>query len=200
MSATYTNGQQKIESFVGGIKERGINTDKNVNIGVTGTPNLWVAGNVTVGGTISAATGSPEGVVAVSGATLAPAASASGTTYTLGVASGTTVTLPTAALGLSYTFIVTTSVTSNADKITVGSSNGFLIGLVQDAATVGGAVSQWVGNGSTHISVSMNGTTTGGLQGSYFTITCVAVGTTPLWLVDGNFAGSGTLATPFITT
>lgn len=53
MSATYTNKKRKIEKYLEVVRLDGLNTDQNVNIGVTGTPNLWVAGNLTVGGTTS---------------------------------------------------------------------------------------------------------------------------------------------------
>lgn len=53
MSATYTNKKRKIEKYLEVVRQDGLNTDQNVNIGVTGTPNLWVAGNLSVGGTTS---------------------------------------------------------------------------------------------------------------------------------------------------
>ncbi len=120
----------------------------------------------------------------------------SGTTYLLDSASGVTVTLPTAQAGLVYKFIVQTSVTSNSYKITAGSSNGFLIGGITEA-TAGGAADVFTGDGATDISVTMNGTTTGGLLGTVITIACV---TTGLWEVGGVNIASGTIATPFATT
>lgn len=53
MSATYTNKKRKLEKYIEVVRQDGLNTDQNVNIGVTGTPNLWVAGNLSVGGTTS---------------------------------------------------------------------------------------------------------------------------------------------------
>ncbi len=52
MAATYSNKHRKLEKYVEVVRQDGLNTDQNVNIGVTGTPNLWVAGNATVGGTL----------------------------------------------------------------------------------------------------------------------------------------------------
>jgi hypothetical protein len=124
-------------------------------------------------------------------------ATQTGGMFLLNNAAGFKTTLPAAAVGLTFQFIVQTSVTSGTMEVTVGSTNGFLIGLVQSAASSGGATDQWVGNGTSHIGVAMSGSTTGGIQGSNFSITCI---TTGLWQVDGQLAGSGTLATPFTTT
>ena len=123
-------------------------------------------------------------------------ASQSGEVFLLNSASGVTVTLPAAQVGLTYTFIVETSVTSNDYKVTVGSSNGYLIGSVVEGASAG-ATDIFIGNGTSDISVTQNGSTTGGLQGSVLTVTCV---TTGLWQVSGTLIGSGTVATPFATT
>ncbi len=162
---------------------------------VTFTNGISVTGGNTSLGTVNS---SLNVVAETANATLT--AAQSGTLFLFNVAAGATLTLPAAAVGLTYGFAVQTSITSNSAKVTVGSSNGFLIGAVQSAASSGGATDQWVGNGSSHISVTQNCTTTGGLQGSYFTVTCIYAGSTPLWLVDGELIGSGTLATPFATT
>jgi hypothetical protein len=54
MSQSLPNRNRLIEHYISVVKEDGIVTNKNVNIGINGaTPNLWVAGNITVGGTIS---------------------------------------------------------------------------------------------------------------------------------------------------
>lgn len=53
MSATYSNKHRKVEKYIQVIREDGLNTDKNVNIGVTGTPSLWVAGAATMGSTLT---------------------------------------------------------------------------------------------------------------------------------------------------
>lgn len=101
MAATYTNGKQKIESFVSGIKERGINTDKNVNIGVTGTPSLWVAGTSSFGGTVTFAVANASGhanTAAINSTATATAAQVATGYITSTSASSTTITLPTGTL------------------------------------------------------------------------------------------------------
>lgn len=54
MAQSLTNKNRLLEKYVQVVREDGLNTNKNVNIGINGsTPNLWVGGNITVGGTIS---------------------------------------------------------------------------------------------------------------------------------------------------
>lgn len=101
MSATYTNGKQKIESVLEVVKQRGLNTDKNVNIGVTATPNLWVAGNITAGGSISgtnAGTLNHASTAAINSTGTATAAQVATGYITSTSASATTITLPTGTL------------------------------------------------------------------------------------------------------
>jgi hypothetical protein len=50
---------------------------------------------------------------------------------------------------------------------------------------------------STFRSVNLNGTTTGGIAGSTFTIYALSAGTS---IVQGQLIGSSTLATPFATS
>lgn len=199
MAATLSNKSRLLEKYVQVVREDGLNTNKNVNIGINGgTGNLWVAGNLSVGGTFS---GQSTPIVDLTASTATVTAAQSGTLFMLDRAAGVTVTLPTAVAGLTYSFFVKTSVTSNNYKVTTGASNGNLSGLLQTAASSGGAVDQWQSTVSgANISVTQNGTTTGGLEGSMFTITCVVGGASGVWQVDGQLAGSGTLATPFANT
>lgn len=199
MSATLTNRSRLLERYSEVVRQDGLNTNKNVNIGINGaTPNLWVAGNLSIGGTF---TGQLESVVDLTASTATVTAAQSGTIFMLDRAAGVTVTLPTAVAGITYTFFVNTSVTSNSYKVTVGASNGVMVGLLQTAASSGGAADQWQSaSASTNISVTQNGSTTGGLQGSMFVVTCLTSGASGVWMVDGQLAGSGTLATPFSTS
>ena len=93
-------------------------------------------------------------------------------------------------LGVSYTFFLPTAAT--AVKVITGASN-FLLGSVNLAASAG-AASAFVADGTATRSINLNGTTTGGVAGSYFVITAV---TATQWLVQGELIGSSTLATPF---
>jgi len=73
-----------------------------------------------------------------------------------------------------------------------------LIGsLVNVDTDTSNAVAAWVGNGSTHVAVSMNGTTTGAVKGTKLRFTCLSATN---WLVQGVIQGTGTVATPFATS
>jgi hypothetical protein len=93
-------------------------------------------------------------------------------------------------LGAVYTFFLPTAAT--AVKVITGAGD-FLLGSVSLAASAG-AASTFVADGSATRSVNLNGTTTGGVAGSYFTIVAVSANT---YLVQGELIGSSTLATPF---
>jgi len=97
-------------------------------------------------------------------------------------------------LGVLYTFVLPSAAT--AVKIITNSGSDFLLGSV-DLATAGGATSTYVANGTTIRSLNLNGTTTGGIAGSTFTLLAFAANT---FLVQGQLIGSGTLATPFATS
>lgn len=119
-------------------------------------------------------------------------------TIVLDRAAGTVITLPLAVPGLTYDFVVATSVTSNAYKVITGAATELLIGGYTNVDTdTSNAVAVFTGNGSTHIAVSMNGTTTGGLAGTTLRFTCLS---TTKWLVEGTVQGSGTVATAFATS
>lgn len=195
MPATYTNGRQKIETEVAVVKRAGFNTDKNVNIGVNGTPNLWVAGNVSIGGSLTTASQTST-VISGQGATATLTAAQSGSTALFDRAAGIIYTLPAPVVGLRFTFLTTVSVTSNNDKVITDAGTTLLLGSVAEATT-GGSANLYVGNGTTHISVLMNGTTTGSLQGTRIEFVCVNA---TQWVVNGWNNASGTIATPFSTT
>jgi hypothetical protein len=79
----------------------------------------------------------------------------------------------------------------------------FLLGVVQmfsgEAVTPAVNVGpyQFAGNGSSHIKVTTNGTTTGGGIGSVMDFHCVSA---TQWLVSGVLKSpSGNMATPFST-
>lgn len=113
-------------------------------------------------------------------------------------AAGIIYTLPATTVGAVFTFMATVSVTSNNYKVITGTATELLIGSVLSEDTDSGDVAVFFpANGSTHIAVTMNGSTTGGLKGTRLTFTCLS---TTLWMVDGVNAGSGTVATPFATS
>lgn len=137
-------------------------------------------------------------VISGSGATRSLSVNESGSTVLFDRAAGIVFTLPTAVPGTWFDFVVTTSVTSNAAKVITGAGTELLIGGYMNVDTdTSNAVAAFDGNGSTHVAVSMNGTTTGGLQGTKLRFTCLS---STRWSVEGIVRGSGTVATAFATS
>lgn len=180
----------------------GVNFKKAVTMAST----LSVTGATTLGAvTVSSITntgtsvGNKKSVVNIGNvATYAPTAAQSGTLFTLGRAAGTTVTLPAASVGLTYEFLVITSVTSNSYKIithTIASE------FVQGIDTIGYStltdVEMFAGDGASHVSFNMNGTTSGGLIGTKITCNCLS---TTLWDISAINFGSGTVVTSYATS
>ena len=137
---------------------------------------------------------SSAGVIDVTSASYTLDASQTGSTVLLDRAAGSDITLPTTpVVGTYYDFVVTTSVTSNDYSVNLGSAgenfNGFLYG---DKAATASELFTPSALGTSMI--SMNGTTTGGLVGTEFTVMYTSAN---YWTVTGNFYGSGSLATPF---
>lgn len=128
----------------------------------------------------------------VTTSTFAPSASQTGNTIILNVAT-TTVTLPAPVVGLTYTFVVGTAAT--AQKVITNAGTVFLSGSI--LTNKAGVVTGNVADGSTDVSINLNGTTKGGFIGDTFTVTCVS---TTEWGVSGICQGSGTLASPFGTS
>lgn len=114
-------------------------------------------------------------------------------TVLLSRAAGVTVTLPAASgSGDIYTVVVQTAVTSNSDIIKVANSTDVMQGWISSATVTTGAGTHEA-IGGTDDTITMNGTTTGGLAGSEVILQDVASG---FWQVQGFLTGSGTLATP----
>ncbi len=115
-----------------------------------------------------------------------------GSLILLDTADGSTVTLPTPEQGLRFSFAVSVSVTSNS-HIIKGAAGEFLAGgLQQMIDTTAVSEGQFL-NGTTHLTLTHNGTTTGGLIGTWYEF--VGISST-VWMVTGLCASSGTLATP----
>jgi hypothetical protein len=112
----------------------------------------------------------------------------SGATCFFDRAAGVVYTLPTPQAGLWYNFI-----TSNAASVTAGAGI-FLQGVVTLGIVSAATTLAVAGNGTSHITMASNGSTTGGVIGSMTTF--VGLDSTH-WYVSGFLSGSGTLATPF---
>jgi hypothetical protein len=176
--------------------------DFTTNIDATesnGKVTVKVKDSPTFTGTVTAAAFvAPKKSVSGSGATVTLTAAQTGSTVLMDRAAGIVFTLPTAAAGLAFDFYVTTAVTSNAYKVITSVGTELLIGgLLSDDTDSSDALAMFNANGSSHIAVSMNGTTTGGLVGTRIRVTCLSA---TKWFVEGTVYGSGTVATPFATS
>lgn len=113
-------------------------------------------------------------------------------------AAGVVFTLPAPVEGMQFEFLATVAVTSNAYKVITNSVSVFLLGAVMGGSlTVADSGDVFQANGTTHRAISMAGTTTGGLVGTRFRVTCISA---TQWLIEGGYVGSGTLADPFATS
>jgi hypothetical protein len=117
-----------------------------------------------------------------------------GKTITLNRAAGIAVTLPAAAgSGARFRFFIGTTVTSNATTIAVANASDTMVGGVLVLQDAGGTVAGFEA-GSTDDTITLNGSTTGGIKGDEFIVEDVAAN---LWKVWGMVSGTGTEATPF---
>lgn len=138
------------------------------------------------------------GVVNATAATLAVTQAAhAGQTVTLNRAAGIAVTLPAAAgTGAVYRFFVGTTVTSNTTTIKVSSAAETMTGVaivLQDAGDTAVAFE----TAGTSDTVTLNGTTTGGILGDLVELIDVAAN---LYYVRVTASATGTEVTPFSAT
>lgn len=137
-----------------------------------------------------------------SGATVTLTSAQSGSTVVFDRAAGIVFTLPAPEVGLIYKFFVSTTITSNAAKIITSAATVYLLGNVLSntvAATpsANDGPKTFAGNGSTHVAISMSGTTTGGIIGTWIECECIS---STIWAVRGVVCASGVIATPFATS
>ncbi|TAX57118.1 hypothetical protein ELI01_18740 [Rhizobium leguminosarum] len=115
-----------------------------------------------------------------------------GTTTVINAAAGLTLTLPAASgTGDEYTIFVGTTVTSNNAIVQVANSTDIMQGVLSVATDIAGVTCPTT---TTSDTITMNGSTTGGIKGSYIVLKDMASGT---WEVSGSLVSSGTEATPF---
>lgn len=143
-------------------------------------------------------TGAHRQIIDGVGATRTLLAEESGALCLFDRAAGVVYTLPAPVAGMQFEFSTTVAVTTNAAKIITNSASVFLIGSVMGGSlTVADSGDVFQGNGTTHVAVSMDGATTGGLVGGSLKFTAIS---STQWVVEGDTVGSGTLATPFATS
>lgn len=168
-----------LEDQLPGVQQGGLNTNKAATFGGLTT---------FTGGRINSIPLASSGNTTITAAT-------TGGTFLFDTAAGITYTLPAPVVGAEYNFIVTTSVTSSNHKVITNAGTVLLQGVIAGATTTTTLFESVIG--SSNISVTMNGTTTGGLVGTYLRFRCLSA---TLWQVDGMNFGSGTVATPFANT
>lgn len=113
-------------------------------------------------------------------------------------AAGTVYTLPAPAVGMQFEFSTKVATTSNAAKVITNSASVFIVGSVMiGSLTVADSGDVFQGNGTTHVAISSDGATKGGLIGGSYKLTCI---TSTLWQIEGDLVGSGTVADPFATS
>ena len=219
--ATLTEGL--IEEAIPVVRYHGLNTNKNVTIGgssvidASGSTGVFKTstGAVTIGtGTVTISgplvltsttplIGNTQAVTASGGATRTLTAANSGSLNLFDAATGVAYTLPTPAAGLVYDFVVTVLQTSGTNSvITAATGTQFIRGYVTmfsdvditPSATLG--PKGFAGNGTSHVKIDTNATTTGGGVGSWLRL--IGVSTT-VWNAHGIIRSpSGTIATPFL--
>ena len=134
----------------------------------------------------------PEIIAA--GATETLTAKQSGATVLLDTAAGSVVTLPTPAAGMEFDIFVSTSVTSNSHQINTSAATEFIGGAIQMVIDTSGTSEGQVGDPTSHVTITMNGSTTGGLYGTWIKVRAIS---STVWIATGIVVGSGTLATPY---
>ncbi len=116
----------------------------------------------------------------------------------LDTAAGSVATLPAATgTGAKFTFVVSVTVTSNDHivKVAASTDNEFVGNLFQtDADTSDTLISMPALDADAFDTITMNGSTKGGIKGDQFSVIDVATGQ---WQLEGWTSGTGTVATPF---
>jgi hypothetical protein len=139
-------------------------------------------------------TGTDVVAPSVTASTLAVTSDYNGEIIPLNRAAGIAVTLPAATGSQAvYSFFVGTTITSNSTTIKVANSTDVMNGIANVGGTTGVVYSTLPASDT----ITLNGSTTGGVAGSIIRVTDIASG---IWNVTANLIGSGTPATPFSAT
>lgn len=139
--------------------------------------------------------GAHRQVIQSVGATRTLLAKESGALCLFDRTAGNVYTLPTPVEGMKFEFINTVAVVaSDVSKVSTSAATVFIQGAVNSYKLAAGT-DIFQADGTSHVGVSQNGGTTGGLIGASFTLTAKSA---TVWMITGRLVGSGTLATPFI--
>lgn len=115
-----------------------------------------------------------------------------GTVVVLNSTTGRTITLPASTgKGDVYSVYILTTVSSGNHVIQVANSTDVMNGAIGLTTDIAGSV---MPASATSDTITMNGSTTGGVAGSNVTFTDVSAG---FWKINGDLVCTGTEATPF---
>ncbi len=113
-------------------------------------------------------------------------------------AAGVVYTLPTPVKGMQFKFGVSVSRTSNSHKIITGAATQFLLGAyIAGDSAIATSGDVFTGDGSTHVALTFDGDTKGGLVGGELVFTALS---STQWYVSGYVVGTGTMVTAFTTS
>ncbi len=166
-------------------------------IGIAPAPLQVLQSGIKVNGILSQAGGAvktSDSIVDVTDATLTLTALLhAGRVLMLNRAAGVALTLPEAVgNGNTYTVFVETTATGAHSIVSEGA--GKFAGGVAIATDIAGVV--MLANSAADVGLSMSGSTTGGVKGSFYKVTDVAP---DLWMVEGFLISTGSEASPFTT-
>lgn len=117
-----------------------------------------------------------------------------GRTVVAAKADGITFTLPAATgSGDRYLVYVKTTITSSNLVIQVANATDIIQGVLPQSQDSGATIQAWEA-GASDDTITMNGSTKGGIKGDFVELIDVAAGE---WGVRGTIAGTGVEATPF---
>ena len=123
-------------------------------------------------------------------------ASDSGAMCVFDTAAGSLFTLPSAVAGMYFDYAFNVKTTGEYKLLTA--TGDFLRGTLVGTTTTTTNVDSFAANGTTHVSVSMDGGATGGDAGGYMRV--VAISST-IWFINGYlYCGTTTPTDPFDTT
>lgn len=119
------------------------------------------------------------------------------TIVTINAATGATFTLPASSgSGYNYRIFIATTVTSGSVIIKVANAVDIMVGNALVCADAGSSINGWE-TAATDDTITLNGTTTGGVKGDYVMLTDAISG---VWSVNMWGSASGIEATPFSAT
>lgn len=123
----------------------------------------------------------------------------SGALCQFSTAAGYAYTLPAITaenLGIWFDFLVTTTITTVGARA-VCATGDFIFGSFIQSPDGTTLLAAHPANGTTHLAIDMNGTTTGGYSGDHYRLTAINA---TMWAVQGVGLATGTEATPFATS